>query len=111
MSSIRGWDADYFLRRAQRIGPATHHAVGVILAGKSFPEQTYKSCLGVLKLAEKYSDERLENVCGLLEQIPRITYQLIKTMLENNRDQLQHHPTGEPLTPSHANVRGPLTYQ
>lgn len=107
-----GWDGDYFLRQAAMIGPATHHAIGVILSGKVFPEQTYKSCLGVLRLADKYTSERVEGVCKLLEQSPKITYMLIKTMLQKNRDQhLYRQQIPDSLTPDHANLRGPDTYQ
>jgi len=111
MLEYRGWDATYFLEKASTIGPATHHAIGVILASKSFPEQTYKSCLGVLKLGHKYTSERLESVCELLLELPRITYQLVKTMLENNRDLHQrHHLHEDSITPNHSNIRGRHTY-
>lgn len=108
----KGWDGEYFLRQAAKIGPATHHAIGVILSGKVFPEQTYKSCLGVLRLADKYTPERVEGVCQLLEHSPKITYLLIKTMLQKNRDQhLFRQQTPDSITPDHANLRGPDTYQ
>jgi len=107
-----GWDGVYFLGKAAAIGPATRHSIEVILSGKVFPEQTYKSCLGTLRLADKYTPERLEAVCRLLEHSPKITYMLIKAMLENNRDQhLLHQQAPDVLTPQHANLRGPQTYQ
>lgn len=105
----KGWDADYFLQQARRIGPATHHAIQIMLAARAFPEQTYNACLGVLRLGENYGKQRLEAVCRLLEYSPRINYRLIKTMLQNNRDQ-HLSPPSEELTPDHANLRGPDCY-
>lgn len=108
----KGWDAEYFLKRARQIGPATHQAIAVMLSARAFPEQTYNACLGVLRLADKYSGQRLEAVCQLLDHAPKITYRLIHTMLKNNRDQhLFRRPDDEFLTPDHPNLRGPDNYR
>ena len=34
-----------------------------ILRRTSYPEQAYRSCVGVLSFAKKYTAERLENAC------------------------------------------------
>lgn len=108
----KGWNGDYFLAQARAIGPATHHAITIMLATKAFPEQTYNACLGVLRLAGKFTGRRLEAVCKLLEYSPKITYRLIHTMLKNNRDQhLFAGHSEDPITPDHANLRGPDSYQ
>lgn len=108
----KGWNAEYFLKQGGEIGPATRGAIQVILSAKVFPEQTYNSCLGVLRLAETFTGQRVENVCGLLEHTPKITYRLIKTMLQNNRDyHLFRQQAEETLTPDHSNLRGPDIYQ
>jgi len=108
----KGWDGAYFLRWAGRIGPATRHAIAMMLNTRAFPEQTYNACLGVLRLADTYSDDRLEAVCKLLSDSPKITYRLIHTMLKNNRDHHLFTRTDEDsITPEHANLRGPDTYR
>lgn len=108
----KGWSADYFLTQARKIGPATHHALEIMLATRAFPEQTYNACLGVLRLAGKFGEDRLEAVCELVRFSPKITYTLIKNMLKNNRD---HHlfaqQSDDPITADHPNLRGPDTYQ
>ena len=45
---------------AERIGINTYTAVNAILTSKGVEQQTYRSCMGLLKLAEKYSDALLE---------------------------------------------------
>ncbi|MGF1671078.1 MAG: IS21 family transposase [Balneolaceae bacterium] len=108
----KGWDRDYFLARAGRIGPATRHAISVMLSTRAFPEQTYNACLGVFRLADSYSGDRLEAVCKLLEGSPKITYRLIHTMLKNNRDQhFFGHSDEDSITPDHPNLRGPDNYR
>jgi len=108
----KGWDGDYFLKRAARIGPATRGAISVMLSARAFPEQTYNACLGVLRLADTYSGDRLEAVCELVADSPKITYRLINTMLKNNRDQHLFRTLDEDsITPDHPNLRGPDTYR
>jgi hypothetical protein len=79
---------------------------------RAFPEQTYNACLGILRLADTYSEQRLEAVCELVADTPKITYRLINTMLKNNRDHhLLRNSEEDALTPNHANLRGPDTYR
>lgn len=48
---------------AERIIINTYSVVNTILTSKPVEQQTYRSCMGLLKLAEKYSDSRLEAAC------------------------------------------------
>src|SRR5699024_7369608 len=57
------WDGERFVRWAERIGPATALPTEGILASHKIRQQRYKSCMGLLNLADKYSVARLENAC------------------------------------------------
>ena len=57
------WNGDRFRKWAERIGINTYTVVKAILTSKSVEQQTYRSCMGLLKLAEKYSDALLEAAC------------------------------------------------
>ena len=57
------WSGDRFRKWAERIGINTYSVVNAILTSKPVEQQTYRSCMGLLKLAEKYSDSRLEATC------------------------------------------------
>jgi hypothetical protein len=59
----KGWDAAYFLREATKTGTHTRQAIAQVLDSKAFPEQTYNSCLGILRLGKKYGIHRLEAAC------------------------------------------------
>lgn len=50
------WNGDLFRKWAERIGINTYTVVNAILTSKRVEQQTYRSCMGLLKLAEKYSD-------------------------------------------------------
>ena len=57
------WNGDRFRKWAERIGNNTYKVVDAILTSNRVEQQTYKGCMGLLKLADKYSVERLEAAC------------------------------------------------
>ena len=108
---MKGWDAAYFIREARKNGPNTQKAIGKVLESKSFPEQTYNSCLGILRLADKYGAQRLESACKLVLGSPRINYGIINNILTNHMDQLSDQQAClDFTTPEHENLRGENYY-
>ena len=57
------WNGDRFRKWAEQIGSCTYQAVDAILTSKRVEQQSYRSCMGLLKLADKYSVSRLEAAC------------------------------------------------
>ncbi len=57
------WSPARLLRWAGAIGPATREVVSHILQSKPHPEQGYRACLGMLALARKFGDTRMEAAC------------------------------------------------
>lgn len=57
------WDGDRFRRWAKEIGPNTYKVIDSILASAKVEQQNYRTCMGVLKLAKKHTNARLEAVC------------------------------------------------
>jgi len=108
----RGWDADYFIQQAQKIGPNTRWAITEMLAKKQLIEQTYNSCIGLLRLKDKYCAERLEIACKKVRQTHRVSYGIVKKVLLNNMDQLdEKQRSGSTFTiPQHDNLRGKQQY-
>jgi len=103
----KGWDADYFKTQAKRIGPNTEWAITTMLSSKSLIEQTYNSCLGVLRLAKKYTDQRLEQACTKARTTHRINYQILRNILKNNMDKIKTDQQPELFKiVDHKNIRG-----
>ena len=48
------WNGNRFRQWAERIGINTYKVVDAILTSKAVEQQTYRSCMGLLKLADKY---------------------------------------------------------
>ena len=49
------WNGDRFRKWAEWIGSSTYQVVDAILTSKHVEQQSYRSCMGLLKLADKYS--------------------------------------------------------
>ena len=93
--------------RAARIGPATAILVDVILRDRPHPEQGFRSCLGILRLARSHGAERLEAACDRALQINARTLTSVRSILQNRLDgRRPDRPPEAPPIP-HANIRGP----
>lgn len=57
------WNGDRFRKWAERTCINMCKVVEVILSSQRVEQQSYRSCMELLKLADKYSAGRLENAC------------------------------------------------
>lgn len=81
------WNGDRFRKWAERIGSATFSVVDSILRSKRVEQQTYRSCMGLLKLAEKYSPQRLESACRkALSYTASPSYKSVSNILSSGAD-------------------------
>lgn len=93
------------------MGQRTIDVVEIILSQKHYIEQNFNSCLGLLRLSDKYGKERLENACKRALTGPKVTYTIVKTILESNLDKTELQQQIPFSIPSHENLRGHETYQ
>ena len=81
------WDGERFGRWAESIGPATAMTVKGILSSHKIQQQGYKSCMGLLKLADKYSARRLEDACTqALSYTASPSYKSVKNILSAKQE-------------------------
>jgi hypothetical protein len=106
----KGWDADYFLRMASKTGPCSKEYFKKVLDSKDFVEQTYRACLGLKNLCEKYGGKRFEAACRRALKGIRFNYGTIKNILENELDKEQDLQLDLFRIPEHDNIRGPGPY-
>jgi transposase len=106
----RAWSDDDFLRQASYIGQAVQQVIKRMLDSNTFYEQTYNSCLGILRLAKQYGNARLQAACERAANAPKINFGIISNILKNHLDQL---PTDKDAStiPQHQQIRGPQSYQ
>ena len=83
------WNGDRFLRWARQVGPNTAAVVKMFLSAYKVEQQGYKSCASLMKLADRYGTERLENACArALSYTPSPSLKNISTILKNGQDKL-----------------------
>lgn len=58
------WNGDRFRKWAIRIGPSVGRVIEGMLTAQRVEQQAYRSCMGLLKLAQKYSPAQLESACA-----------------------------------------------
>lgn len=104
------WSPARLLRWAHNIGAATHAVVTHILESKPHPQHGYRACLGLLALARKYGDKRLEAACARAVHIGAKSRKSVASILQSGLDQ---QPLPQPSLweetaqlPAHENVRG-----
>jgi transposase len=99
-----------FTRWAAHIGPATAQLITEALTERRHPEQAYRSCLGILRLAKSYGDDRLEAACARALLLGTCRYQSIASILKHRLDQQPTTIQSELDLPDHDNLRGPGYY-
>jgi len=57
------WCPEKILQWAAKKGPNVKELVAKLLARGTYPEQTYKMCLGVINLSKQYSVQRVDQAC------------------------------------------------
>ena len=78
------WDSDRFRKWASKIGPDTERVINGILTSAKVEQQSYRSCMGLLKLADKYSQKRLEAACTkALTYTDSPSYRSVRNILES----------------------------
>jgi len=102
------WSPERIGRWAQSIGADTRALVEAIFADRPHPEQGYRSCLGILRLAKRYGPARLEAACGRALRVGARSYRHVESILKHGLDRLpataEAARDGVPVT--HANLRG-----
>jgi hypothetical protein len=93
---------------ARSIGPNTAQLFERILNAKPHPEMGYRSCLGIIRLAQQYSAQRVEAAAERALVAQACRYQSVKSILKNSLDTVPLLPAPQPGSPplTHDNVRG-----
>jgi len=107
---IDGWSPERFQRWAGEIGPQTTALITAVLDGRRHPQQAYRTCLGLLGLAKRYGNDRLEAAARRALAAGIHSYKGVNNILKNKLDQLERdEPPATPL-PAHPNIRGKTYY-
>lgn len=102
-SRIKAW--------AEKTGPSTTQFVEALMKSKAHPEQAYRACLGVFRLAKNYSVDRMEAATARALVYNACSYQSLARILDRQLDQQPAADNTPASLPFHDNIRGEGYYQ
>jgi len=103
------WSYEVLLKNARAIGPKMEALCKKIIGTKVHPQQGYRPCQGILRLAKTYDNVRLEAAAemALLYNFTRV--QQLSDLLKNRKDIPSEECTG--TVENKDNVRGQSYYE
>jgi transposase len=103
------WTPSRMVHWAQTIGSHTARLFERIMHDKPHPEMGYRGCLGIIRLATKYSAQRVEAAAERALLTGACRYKSVESILRNSLDQVPLPPSLPPPSstpPPHDNIRG-----
>ncbi|HAU1564348.1 IS21 family transposase [Legionella pneumophila] len=106
------WTPERIHRWALKTGEDTARYIEYMIAARAFPEQAFRSCLGLMRLAQRFGADRLDNACTIALEAGMTRYQQVERLLKNNMDLVKTpSKTTTPVISHHNNLRGSNYYQ
>ena len=108
------WTPSRIIQWAGKTGPQTQKLVTTILQNRPHPEQGFRSCLGIIRLGQHYSPQRLEAACARALWIKAHSYKNVESILKKGLDRQPlggHPPQSSSPALYHENLRGKEYYQ
>lgn len=104
------WTPTRMINWVGQAGPSTTAVAKEVLKSKPHPQQAFTSILGMIRLGEKYGNDRLEQASFRALKQHTVNYKSLKNILEAGLDQTPiARPTDNPI--EHTNIRGPDYYR
>ena len=101
------WTPSRLIAWGRSVSADTGTFVEALLASRPHPEHAYRACLGLMRLARRYGDERLSSACARALAIGSISYSSVKSILAEGLDRLALPGTeAAPAPARHENLRG-----
>jgi len=105
---VAEWNPDKFLSWAAAIDPKVKDYISRILYNKTYPEQAYRSCVGILGQEKKVGRQRFIAAIDRASSFGAYNYKIIDRILKGGLDRLQEEEDQQQKLPFHENIRGDL---
>jgi transposase len=110
---VSEWNGEKFINWADRIAPVVKDYISRILEVTPYPEQAYRSCVGILSFEKKVGRQRLVAAMERATYYGAFNYTIIKKILQAGLDRVAfgEEDQPQPPLPVHDNIRGAETYK
>jgi transposase len=106
------WPPSRLLQWAATVGTQMQEVVEKILQAQPHPEMGYRSCLGIIRLGQRYPLARLEAAAERALVTGAVSYRSMNSILRHNLDQQPINPPSAPRSaPEHNNIRGAAYFE
>ncbi len=108
------WTPSRLLDWAATVGPPVAELADRIMRSRPHPEHGYRACLGLMRLARRFGNDRVVAACSRALAVNACSYASVESILSQNLDRT---PLPEvqlsvlPPPPSHRNLRGADYYR
>jgi len=103
---VADWNPEKFLSWAAAIDPKVKEYISVILENKTYPEQAYRSCVGILGQEKKVGRKRFIAAIDRASSYGVYNYKIIDRILKGGLDRLQEDEDQQQKLPFHENIVG-----
>ncbi|MFZ3583581.1 IS21 family transposase [Loktanella sp. DJP18] len=100
------WTPQRIQAWAARIGPNVAIFAEVVMRDRKHCEQGYRTCLGVIRLADRFGRDRLDAACRRALEINARSYSSVHSILKNGLDSKTRARATEEPAINHPNIRG-----
>ena len=105
---VSGWSSDRFLSWADNIGSNTKQLMMYVLESRDYPVQTYRACMGIMRLASSFSGECMEAASA--EALEKHTYTFKYFSMIVKQVAIKSATNRTEKIVSNANIRGAAAY-
>ena len=103
--AVYGWNDARFLSWAEKTGVHTRAFVESILASRQYSVQTYRACMGIMRLSENYPSEIMEMACKEAIEKNAISFKYFNVSVKKVAADTDQEETAEKVI-QHENIRG-----
>ncbi len=100
----------YYIQRGYNHSETLYQYINAIFKQDKYPEQLYRTCEGILKLAKQTDNEEFTKALEISMEHTNYSYTFLKRILENKMTQATDQVPDTPL-PEHQNIRGASSYK
>lgn len=105
--AMADWTSGRFESWAKKFGPDTHNYICFLMERKEHPEQSFRTCAGILRMGESVSVTSMELICRVAKEKNIFTYKYFNILFK----QMASGHDQKPISPvQHKNLRGSSYY-